>query len=70
MFNVGYCGYNISNVDYDTINRPDGTPDYLFLYFLSPMIIELDNNIVKIPAESMIIYTPGYKQWYQAEKKI
>lgn len=69
MFNVGYCGYNISNVDYDTINRPDGTPDYLFLYFLSPMIIELDNNIVKIPAESMIIYTPGYKQWYQAEKK-
>ena len=50
MFNVGYCGYNISNVDYDTINRPDGTPDYLFLYFLSPMIIELDNIIVNIPA--------------------
>ncbi len=69
MFNVGYCGYNIRNVDYDTINRPDGSNDYLFLYFMAPMIIELDNNRINVPAESMIIYTPGHRQWYHAEKK-
>ncbi len=70
MFKVGYCGYNIRNVDYDTIDRPDGSSDYLFLYFISPMIVELDGNRINVPAESMMIYTPGYRQWYHAEKKI
>lgn len=69
MFNVCYCGYNIRNVDYDTIDRPEGTKEYLFLYFMSPMIVELDHNRIKAPAGSMIIYTPGYRQWYHAEKK-
>ena len=65
MFNVCYCGYNIRNVDYDTIDRPEGTAEYLFLYFMSPMIVKLDNNRIKAPAGSMIIYAPGYRQWYR-----
>lgn len=69
MFEVWYCGYNIRNVDYDTIDRPDGSKEYLFLYFMSSMIIELGSERITAPAGSMIIYTPGYRQWYHAEKE-
>lgn len=68
MFDVRYCGYNIRNVDYDTIDRPNGAHENLFIYFTSPMIIELNNVRSKVPVGSMIIYTPGYREWYHAEK--
>ena len=36
MFYPGYCDYNRSNPEYDKINRPDGSGDYLFLYLITP----------------------------------
>lgn len=69
MFEVRYCGYNIRNVDFDTIDRPNGAMEHLFIYFTSPMFIELDNIRIKAPVGSMIIYTPGYREWYHAVKK-
>ena len=37
FFQINYCDYNHSNMDCDMINRPNGSGDYLFLYFLTPM---------------------------------
>ena len=38
MFHTGYCDYNRFNPDCDIINRPEGSGDYLFLYFMSPRL--------------------------------
>ena len=32
-FSVHICEYNRSNADYETIYRPEGSGDYLFLLF-------------------------------------
>ena len=36
-FSVHICEYNRSNADYETIYRPEGSGDYLFLLFKTPM---------------------------------
>lgn len=68
MFNITYCGYNIRNSDYDIIDRPNGSSTYLFLYFMSPMKILLNNNKKDVSPGTMLLYTPGHRQWYQAKK--
>ena len=37
MFRTDYCGYNYHNPDKDTIYRPTGSGDYLFLHITSNM---------------------------------
>ncbi len=37
MFKTDYCGYNVHNPDRDTIYRPMGRGDYLFLHITSDM---------------------------------
>lgn len=69
MIRVIYSGYNYYNADFDIIDRPKGSGDYLLLYFLTPMKVELQNKIIKAPAKSFLLYTPDYKQWYQAVKR-
>lgn len=36
-FSIQFCEYNYSNPDYDQIYRPNGSGDYLFLLFKTPM---------------------------------
>lgn len=69
MIRVSYCGYNYYNADFDIIDRPKGSGDYLLLYFLTPMKVELENKIINVPPKSFLLYTPNYKQWYQAVKR-
>ncbi len=68
MFKVTYCGYNIRNKDYDIIDRPNGISEYLFLYFKSTMSILLNGKKIIAKPGSMLLYTPGYRQWYQSHK--
>lgn len=69
MFEVTYCGYNIRNKDYDTIDRPNGSNTYLFLYFKSAMDVVLqDRKKIAAKPGTMLLYTPRVRQWYQAKK--
>ena len=36
-FSIHICEYNRSNTDCETIYRPEGSGDYLFLLFKTPM---------------------------------
>lgn len=40
-FSIQFCEYNYSNPDYDQIYRPNGSGDYLFLLFKTPMKVYL-----------------------------
>lgn len=69
MFHVGYCDYNRFNPDYDMINRPEGSGDYLFLYFMAPMKVHIGDRTHMAKEGAFLLYTPGEPQVYQAVKR-
>ena len=46
------------------INRPSGTPDYLFMYFYDKVSIKVDKQIREFPANSFMIWEPGQYHYY------
>ena len=57
-FSIQFCEYNYSNPDYDQIYRPNGSGDYLFLLFKTPMKVYLDKKLsisTMLPDMSSII---------------
>lgn len=69
MFSIEYCGYNTHNPDCDIIYRPNGSTNYLFLLILSPMLFHFEDHELLAKPSACILYTPGYRQHYQAIKK-
>ncbi len=69
MFHITYCDYNRSNPDYDIIRRPNGSGDYLFLYFITPMKVQFGTESIITRERAFMLYTPGEAQIYQAVKR-
>ena len=65
-FSIQFCEYNYSNPDYDQIYRPNGSGDYLFLLFKTPMKVYLDKKLNISKENACILYAPGYEQHYKA----
>ena len=65
-FSIQFCEYNYSNPDYDQIYRPNGSGDYLFLLFKTPMKVYLDKKLSISKENACILYAPGYEQYYKA----
>ncbi len=57
MFSTSYCGYNIHNPEKDTIYRPEGRSDYLFLLITSNMDFFFPKS--KKNSEEKIVYRNG-----------
>lgn len=66
MIQLNFCEYNRFNQNYDTIRRPNGSEDYLFLLFKTPMKIYPEDELVITRENACILYTPGQPQHYQA----
>ena len=63
-FKIDGIGYNHKeNTDF-IVKRPNGSHNYLFLFFPTEVFMEIDNHISKVPANSFIIYSPDYPQLY------
>ena len=62
-FSIQFCEYNYSNPDYDQIYRPNGSGDYLFLLFKTPMKVYLDKKLSISKENACILYAPGYEQY-------
>lgn len=69
MFHTGYCDYNRFNPDYDKIDRLEGSGDYLFLYFMTPMKVQSGQETIITREGAFMLYTPGKPQIYQAVKR-
>lgn len=69
MFELNFCEYNRSNADCDTIYRPEGREDYLFLLFKTPMKVRLREELEVTKQNACLFYTPGVCQHYQAVKR-
>lgn len=68
MFKLNYCNYNRTNNDDDKIHRPDGSGDFLFLLFETPMKIRLGDNVVLTKENAFLLFPKGAPQEYQAIK--
>lgn len=69
MFHITYCDYNRSNPDYDKIFRPNGSGDYLLLYFMTPMKVQFNTESIIAKEGAFLLYSPGHPQIYQAVRK-
>lgn len=69
MYRLNFCEYNRSNQDYDTIFRPAGSGDYLFLLLKTPMKVYINDTLIITRENACILYTPGIPQHYQAVRK-
>ena len=54
-FTLNFCEYNRSNSDYDRIFRPEGSGDFLFLLFKTPMKVYLGGQFT-VTRENACIY--------------
>lgn len=66
MLHTNYCNYNFSNPDYDVIDRASGTPEYLFLYFQTPMDVMLDGKMHRASSGACLLIPPNTRTWYRA----
>lgn len=68
MISVNFTFYNRFNLDFDTIDRPEGSGDYLFLHLISPMKITLSNKTIITKENAFILFDKGTPQLYSAVK--
>lgn len=69
MLKINYCDYNRSNIDNDQIYRPQGSGDYLFLLFTTPMKIKINDTIILTKKNAFILFPKGSPQEYKAVNK-
>lgn len=66
MITVNYVGYNVSEKNNTRIYRPNGSGDFLLLFFLSGMHVITDGVLDIAYPGGCMIYTPGDAQDYNA----
>lgn len=60
---VGYSAVHPADFVYDV---PNGFPGYLLLLFVSPAEVLSENKIIRVSANSAILYSPGSRIYYRA----
>ncbi|MBR5739319.1 MAG: helix-turn-helix transcriptional regulator [Lachnospiraceae bacterium] len=66
MIKVNYVGYETVEENYTRIHRPQGSGDYLLVYFLTPMHISRENDIAVAMPGSVMLFEPGREQDFSA----
>jgi AraC family transcriptional regulator of arabinose operon len=51
------------------VDRPRGSGDYLFVHFTTPILIRDALGEREMPAETCILYAPGFPQWYYGPER-
>lgn len=69
MFSENYSDYMRYETDEALINRPDGTNDYLFLYFPYSMIFIINNKKIITRDNACIFFKPGEAHMFYAKSK-
>jgi AraC family transcriptional regulator of arabinose operon len=65
LFVIRRCGYNVVHQEGLTIDRPNGSGDYLFLLFRSKMEIVIGGELVTAAPNSFILYQKKSMQFYK-----
>ena len=61
-FKLHYIGSKVIEKGDFKIQRPEGTPRYIFFHFLSSCVVDINGELIEAAPGSCILYTPGFKQ--------
>lgn len=62
-------GYHHKHDNKFRIERPNGAGDWLFLIIKTPAIFRIGGKDINVKANSFILYTPEYPEYYSADLK-
>lgn len=66
MYQIHYCEFSRQNCDRDRIYRPNGSGDWLFLLFLTPMNVVFEKKREIARAGGCLLYSPNAYQNYHS----
>lgn len=66
MNEIEFIGYSATHSNDFVYDAPGGHTCYLLLLITSAAELLIDNKIIRVPANSAILYTPGYRVYYRA----
>lgn len=69
MIEIKRCGYNTTHQEGFSIDRPDGSGDYLFVLFRSRMEVDSKGKRIFTEQNSYILFDRGSKQYYKVFEK-
>jgi AraC-like DNA-binding protein len=69
VFRLNFCEFDCSAPDGYRIYRPNGSGDYRFLLWKTPMRCCMDGFTTVSQENACLLYTPGFCQDYQAVQK-
>lgn len=65
MIHLNRCGYNVIHPEGFTVDRPDGSGDYVFLFFRSKMELKIHSQAVLVEPNTFIIFNKNSPYFYQ-----
>lgn len=63
-YGLNYIGYNSNENNNFVINRPNGSGDFLFLFFTTPVSLLLNGQMVTTKPDAIVLFQPDYPQHY------
>ena len=69
MNQIDFIGYSATHACDFVYDVPNGHSCYLLLLMTSSAELLIDNKMLQVPANSAILYTPGYRIYYRAFKE-
>ena len=67
MYALDFIGYNYFETQKFIIDRPNGLGNYLFLFFISPVHILIDGQMITTKPFATVIFRPDTPQYYAHE---
>lgn len=63
-YQLNYIGYDYKENDKFIIDRPNGSGDFLFLFFTTPVNILINGNMITTNPNALILFQPDCPQYY------
>jgi AraC family transcriptional regulator of arabinose operon len=64
VIRINVIGYDVTEDRRLLIDRPAGSGDYLFLFFLTPVTIRLQGELIAVKPFSLVLFEPDFPQYY------
>ncbi|BDI27951.1 hypothetical protein CCAX7_000020 [Capsulimonas corticalis] len=59
------CGIRLRHDREFDVDRPYGSGDYLFLHFISPIVVHDESGLQEISQDATIVYAPRFPQYFR-----
>lgn len=66
MFQMIHCTYNKLDEDRFSVSHPHGTGNYVFVHFLCPMRVVVNDHSVLAKTNSCILFSPDMPHYYES----